>query len=89
MTSRLRKALARDEFVLHWQPIVDPRDGALGKLEALVRWQDPFRGLVMPDDFIAFAEETGFIDRIGDWVVGRRPRPGASRGSAPGYRRRG
>jgi diguanylate cyclase (GGDEF)-like protein len=70
MTSRLRKALDRDELVLHWQPIVDPRDGALRKLEALIRWQDPFRGLVMPDDFIAFAEETGFIDRIGDWVIG-------------------
>jgi diguanylate cyclase (GGDEF)-like protein len=69
MTSRLRKALARNELVLHWQPVVDPRDGTLHKLEALVRWQDPFRGLVMPDDFITFAEETGFIDRIGDWVV--------------------
>lgn len=69
MTSRLRKALDREELVLHWQPIVDPRDGALRKLEALVRWQDPFRGLVMPDDFISFAEETGFVDRIGDWVV--------------------
>jgi diguanylate cyclase (GGDEF)-like protein/PAS domain S-box-containing protein len=70
MTSRLRKALDREELVLHWQPIVDPRDGALHKLEALVRWEDPFRGLVMPDEFIGFAEETGFIDRIGDWVVG-------------------
>jgi diguanylate cyclase (GGDEF)-like protein/PAS domain S-box-containing protein len=69
MTSRLRKALDREELVLHWQPIVDPRDGALRKLEALVRWQDPFRGLVMPDAFISFAEETGFVDRIGDWVV--------------------
>jgi diguanylate cyclase (GGDEF)-like protein/PAS domain S-box-containing protein len=71
MTSRLRKALARNELVLHWQPIVDPRDGTLSKLEALIRWQDPFRGLVMPDDFIAFAEETGFIDRVGDWVIRR------------------
>ena len=69
MTSRLRKALDREELILHWQPIVDPRDGALRKLEALVRWQDPFRGLVMPDEFIAFAEETGFVDRVGDWVV--------------------
>ena len=69
MTSRLRKALDREELILHWQPIVDPADGALRKLEALVRWQDPFRGLVMPDDFIAFAEETGYVDRIGDWVV--------------------
>jgi diguanylate cyclase (GGDEF)-like protein/PAS domain S-box-containing protein len=71
MTSRLRKALARNEFVLHWQPIVDPRDGTLSKLEALIRWQDPFRGLVMPDEFVGFAEETGFIDRIGDWVIRR------------------
>ncbi len=70
MTSRLRKALDRDELLLHWQPIVDPRNGTLRKLEALVRWQDPFRGLVMPDEFIAFAEETGFVDRVGDWVVG-------------------
>jgi diguanylate cyclase (GGDEF)-like protein/PAS domain S-box-containing protein len=69
MTSRLRKALDREELLLHWQPIVDPRDGALRKLEALVRWQDPFRGLVMPEEFIAFAEETGFVDRVGDWVV--------------------
>ena len=69
MTSRLRKALDREELILHWQPIVDPADGALRKLEALVRWQDPFRGLVMPDDFIGFAEETGFVDRVGDWVV--------------------
>ncbi|HEU4977176.1 MAG TPA: EAL domain-containing protein [Baekduia sp.] len=69
MTSRLRKAVARGEFVLHWQPIVDPRDGALRKLEALIRWEDPFRGLVMPDAFIGLAEETGFVDRVGDWVV--------------------
>jgi EAL domain-containing protein (putative c-di-GMP-specific phosphodiesterase class I) len=69
MTSRLRKALTRGEFALHWQPVVDPADGALHKLEALIRWEDPFRGLVMPDEFIAFAEETGFIDRIGDWVL--------------------
>jgi diguanylate cyclase (GGDEF)-like protein/PAS domain S-box-containing protein len=69
MTSRLRKAVSRGEFVLHWQPIVDPRDGALRKLEALIRWEDPFRGLVMPDEFIGLAEETGFVDRVGDWVV--------------------
>jgi diguanylate cyclase (GGDEF)-like protein/PAS domain S-box-containing protein len=69
MTSRVRKALARDEFILHWQPIVDPADGRLAKLEALIRWEDPFRGLVAPSEFIGFAEETGFIDPIGDWVV--------------------
>ena len=69
MTSRLRKAITRGEFVLYWQPIVDPRDGTLEKLEVLIRWQDPLRGLVLPGEFIEFAEETGFVDRIGDWVV--------------------
>jgi diguanylate cyclase (GGDEF)-like protein/PAS domain S-box-containing protein len=69
MSSRLRKALARGELVLHWQPIVDPRDRVLHKVEALVRWEDPFRGLVPPGDFIPFAEETGLIDRVGAWVV--------------------
>lgn len=69
MTSRLRKAITRGEFVLHWQPIVDPSDRSLQKLEVLVRWQDPLRGLVYPSEFIQFAEETGFVDRIGDWVV--------------------
>jgi len=69
MTSRLRKALVRGEFVLHWQPIVDPADGRLVKAEALIRWQDPFRGLVLPGEFIGFAEETGFVDRVGDWVL--------------------
>jgi diguanylate cyclase (GGDEF)-like protein/PAS domain S-box-containing protein len=69
MTSRLRKAVMRNEFVLYWQPIVDPASGAMIKVEALIRWQDPFRGLVLPGEFIGFAEETGFIDRVGDWVV--------------------
>ena len=69
MTSRLRKAITRGEFVLHWQPIVEPQNGSLQKLEVLVRWQDPLRGLVLPGEFIEFAEETGFVDRIGDWVV--------------------
>jgi diguanylate cyclase (GGDEF)-like protein/PAS domain S-box-containing protein len=85
MTSRLRKALDREELILHWQPIVDPADGALRKLEALVRWQDPFRGLVMPDDFIGFAEETGFVDRVGDWVV-RAVRDQVLAWEAAGYR---
>jgi diguanylate cyclase (GGDEF)-like protein/PAS domain S-box-containing protein len=69
MTTRLRRALERDELVLHWQPIVAPATGALEGLEALVRWQDPDRGLVPPGGFVAVAEETGLIDQLGQWVL--------------------
>ncbi|MCW3017604.1 MAG: hypothetical protein JWO02_4696 [Solirubrobacterales bacterium] len=69
MTSRLRQAIADEQLVLHYQPIVDPVSGQLHALEALVRWQDPIRGLVMPGEFITFAEETGLIDRVGELVL--------------------
>ncbi len=69
MTTRLRRALDRDELVLHWQPIVVPATGVVEGLEALVRWEDPDRGLVPPADFIAVAEETGLIDQLGRWVL--------------------
>lgn len=69
LTSRLRHAIAEEQLLLHWQPIVDPATGRLDALEALVRWQDPVRGLVMPDAFIAFAEEAGIIDRLGERVL--------------------
>jgi diguanylate cyclase (GGDEF)-like protein len=69
MTSRLRQAIADEQLVLHYQPIVDPATGETLAFEALVRWQDPIRGLIMPADFVAFAEETGIIDRLGDLVL--------------------
>jgi diguanylate cyclase (GGDEF)-like protein/PAS domain S-box-containing protein len=69
MTTRLRHAILDEELVLHYQPIVDPVSGQLHALEALVRWQDPIRGLVMPAEFVPFAEETGIIEQLGELVL--------------------
>ena len=67
--SDLRTAIDREEFVLHYQPQIDMTTGKVVGVEALVRWQHPFRGLVQPDMFIAVAEDTGLILPIGDWVL--------------------
>jgi diguanylate cyclase (GGDEF)-like protein/PAS domain S-box-containing protein len=69
LESDLRRAIERDEFILHYQPIVAVTDGTITGFEALVRWQHPTRGLLPPMEFIPLAEEVGAIIPLGEWVM--------------------
>ncbi len=65
----MRHGLSRGEFVLHYQPRIDTRSGAVVGCEALIRWNHPTQGLLLPGKFIGIAEDSGFIIPMGKWVI--------------------
>jgi EAL domain-containing protein (putative c-di-GMP-specific phosphodiesterase class I) len=69
LSTRLRKAVQDEAWMLHYQPLIDLESAEMVGVEALIRWPDAAGGLVPPNDFIPLAEEMGLIDAIGDWVV--------------------
>jgi len=69
LEGQLRYALERQELLLHYQPKVNLKTGAMTGVEALVRWQHPERGLLLPGEFLTIAEDTGMIPAIGQWVL--------------------
>ncbi len=69
MENHLRHALDHDEFVLHYQPKINLASGKITSVEALIRWNDPRTGLVLPGQFIPILEETGLINEVGRWAL--------------------
>lgn len=69
--NRMRRALEKEQFLLHYQPKIELTQGRISGFEALLRWDDPDKGLVSPGQFIPILEETGMIVDVGQWVMRR------------------
>jgi diguanylate cyclase (GGDEF)-like protein/PAS domain S-box-containing protein len=69
LATQMRQGLEHDEFILHYQPQVSLETGHLTGFEALIRWRHPTQGLIMPSGFIPLAEDSGFIEKIGEWAL--------------------
>jgi diguanylate cyclase (GGDEF)-like protein/PAS domain S-box-containing protein len=69
LENELRRALQQDELELQYQPIVDTKTLQICGAEALIRWRHPTKGIILPDQFIPLAEETGMITQIGEWLL--------------------
>ncbi len=77
LSNDLRRAVEREEFILHYQPIAHLATGKIEGFEALLRWKHPKRGLLFPDEFIHVAEESGFMVPLGRWVLRQASLQGA------------
>ena len=69
LSTRLRRAVEQEQWMLHYQPLIDLGTAEMNGVEALIRWPEPNGGLVPPNDFIPLAEEMGLIEAIGAWVI--------------------
>ena len=69
LENELRRAIQQDELELHYQPIVETKTRMICGAEALIRWRHPTKGIILPDQFIPLAEETGMITQIGEWLL--------------------
>ena len=69
LENELRRAIQLDELEMHFQPIVDTKTLSVCGAEALIRWRHPTKGMIMPDQFIPLAEETGMITQLGEWLL--------------------
>jgi diguanylate cyclase (GGDEF)-like protein len=69
LESELREAISRNEFELHYQPVIDARTRVISGVEAFVRWHHPTKGLLAPDQFLPLAESTGLIAPLGEWIM--------------------